>query len=84
MNDLLQPYVFIDAAHGSQKSLVENDDDLTASLVGAGLGLRLNYQDKITANISLAFPVSEKYSLDTLELKGDGARLVFDMQYLFH
>ncbi|MBI3186814.1 MAG: ShlB/FhaC/HecB family hemolysin secretion/activation protein [Gammaproteobacteria bacterium] len=83
LNDLLQPYLFLDAAYGNQKSLVASEEDLTATLAGAGLGVRLNYQSDFSANFSLAYPVQETYSSDAVELQGDGARLVFDMQFMF-
>ena len=83
MNDVLQPYVFMDAAYGHQKSLVAGVKDLTATLAGAGLGIRVNHQDDFSANLSLAYPVQESYSSSVVELRGDGARLVFDMQYMF-
>lgn len=83
LNEVMQPYLFIDTAYGIQKSLLDADKDIDASLTDAGMGFRLKYGKNSTGNFQFAFPVSKHFSSDKFDESKDGMKVVFDLQYNF-
>lgn len=81
-NDIVQPYLFLDAAYGVQASLIADEDDVDATLVDAGFGFRVAY-DNFSGNFQVALPVEKSFSSDVFDESNEGAKLVFDLQYRF-
>ncbi|MBI3188974.1 MAG: hypothetical protein HYZ31_14050, partial [Gammaproteobacteria bacterium] len=80
---ITQPFFFLDAAYGINKSLDLTSDDATASLLGAGLGLKFAYLNDFKGNLQFAFPIKHKFENSDLVDIDDGMKVVFDFQYSF-
>ena len=83
LNEVIQPYIFVDAAYGIQKSIVAGEADIDATLADAGVGFRLNMTQSASGNIQFAFPVEKSFSASSFDTKDDGMQVVFDFQYAF-
>jgi len=83
LGDIVQPYLFLDAAYGIQKSLLLGENDVDATLADAGIGLRLNLAKGATGNIQFAFPLEKSYSSGSFDEEDYGMQVVFDLQYVF-
>ncbi len=78
----LQPLFFIDAASGIQNTTSEADD-VTGTLVDAGFGLQYDIGRHIHGNLQFAFPLKDKFSIDSISAPDDRLKIVFDFQYQF-
>ena len=76
----IQPLFFINASAGVQNAL-NNADDINATLIGAGFGFQYRFGKGIFGNLQFAFPLKDKFSIDTIRTSDDTVRLVFDLQY---
>ena len=83
LQEVMRPFLFLDASWGEIQSLVEDEDDDTGELVGAGFGLQFYYGETFQGNLQLAFPLHEKFSSADIIVPDDDYRLVFDFQYRF-
>lgn len=61
-NKILQPTVFLDAGYAGRKAYLEEEEDVTAHLVDAGFGFKINFKDTVSGNLTFAFPISAKDS----------------------
>ena len=84
LQEVMRPFLFLDASWGEIQSLVEDEDDDTGELVGAGFGLQFYYGETFQGNLQLAFPLHEKFSSADIIVPDDDYRLVFDFQYRFN
>ncbi len=78
----IQPILFINAASGKQNA-VGDTEDVTGTLVDAGIGLQYGFGGNISGNLQFAFPVREDFNQDTITVPDDRMKVVFDFQYQF-
>ena len=96
---VLSPFIFIDAAHGEAKSLIELTDEeqeidaATSTLINAGVGIQFSL-DNMSGNLQVAFPIENKYD-DGIPERLDGqappappelekeTRVLLEFQYRF-
>lgn len=83
VKDIMQPFLFFDAAYGIKKALQTGDEDSKAALYDIGMGLRIFYLNTFQGNLQFAFPISHDFTDKELKDPDDGVRLVFDLQYSF-
>ena len=81
--NIARPYIFLEVSWGETLSLVENVDDVTGQLLGAGVGLQFSYSNLLQGNFQLAIPLHEDFSSDDIETPGDDFNVVLDVQYSF-
>ena len=83
LSNVIQPYIFMDAAYGIKKA-PENEPD-TVDVIGefgdVGFGLRFNVKG-VRSNFIFASPVHRKVSSEIEALETE-SRLFFDIQYSF-
>lgn len=84
LRDMLQPFIFIDAAWGQVIAQLDGDPDTTGELYDAGFGFQFSYKNDISGNLQFAFPLKEKFSSEGVEVTEDNFKLVFDFQYSFN
>lgn len=77
--DPLRPFVFFDYAYGNLRTAA-GDNNRDAVIKGYGLGFRLNWPGKGTANLIFAEPRSAHFDDDFSEATGH-SRIFFDIQY---
>lgn len=77
----LQPFLFLNAAHGIQYSL-EGGEDREGTLADAGLGFQYGYGRHINGNLQLSFPIKEKFT-EGLTVPDESMKIVLDFQYRF-
>lgn len=82
LSRILHPFIFLDYAYGILNP-VGTEGDKTGLLAGYGVGLQLNYKNKISANLQFAMPLSSDFSDDNQEEPGDDLRVVADFLYVF-
>jgi len=75
-----EPILFINATQGIQNTL-SNTEESEATLIGAGFGFQYGYGQHIFGNLQFAFPLKDKFTLDTISVPDDNVRVVFDFQY---
>lgn len=80
---ITQPFFFLDAAYGINKTLDLTNDDATASLLGAGLGFKFAYLNAFKGNLQFAFPIKHKFENSNIVDIDDSMKVVFDFQYSF-
>lgn len=78
----LKPFVFFDYAYGVAR-VPTGEDNFDAILKGYGLGLRVNWRDKVTSNIVFATPRSAKFDEDFSDAEGE-SRIYIDLNYKIH
>jgi hemolysin activation/secretion protein len=97
VEDVIQPFIFLDMAYGRNNAYIEGEDDVTTHLIDAGMGIKIVFSDGLRGNLSLAIPVdaansameklAEDESDDSIDgedlVPGDGLKLYFDLQYGF-
>jgi hemolysin activation/secretion protein len=84
LENMIQPFVFVDYGYGVAHPFVAGTDKSEAHLANVGVGLKLTYRNNFRGNFVAATPVYAKNStLDEGIEPGDGARLYFDFQYGF-
>lgn len=84
LQNMLQPFVFIDYSYGVAHPFVDGTDKSEAHLANIGLGLKLTYKNNFRGNLVAATPVyADNSALAEGDEPGDGARLYFDFQYGF-
>lgn len=83
LQQILQPFVFLDIAQGETVSLLQGVDGTTGKLIGAGFGVQFSYKNQLRGNFQLAFPTEESFSSESITVPEDSSRLVFDFQYSF-
>ena len=81
--NITKPFVFLDAAYGIQHSLLEGEEDATAQLVDAGIGLQFSHANTFSGNLMVAFPLADKFEGTATQPEIDDYRVVFDFQYSF-
>ena len=79
--DPLKPYIFYDYAYGVSRGLTTSDRDATVK--GYGMGIRLNWAEKVEANLILATPSSAFYEDNFLTSEGE-SRFFLDVTYKVH
>ena len=82
-SDMVKPFIFVDVSYGIQRASNSSDTDVNAQLVDAGVGLKINYKNKLQGNLHFAFPISDDFSDPDKVIKDNGLRVVFDFQYKF-
>lgn len=80
--DPLKPYLFYDYAYGVSRGIAGNSDR-DARIKGYGLGVRLNWPDKLEANLIFSTPSSAWYEDNFLESEGE-SRVFVDVTYKIH
>jgi hemolysin activation/secretion protein len=84
LSNITQPYLFVDASYGVQKSLTDGEPDIDAQLSDAGVGLRLNVSKEASGNIQFAFPIEKTFSSPgSFDTKDHGMQALFEFQYTF-
>jgi len=83
MKDFAQPFFFADTAYGIKTSLRSDEEDSEATLIDAGIGFRIFYENQFQGNLQFAFPISNKFTDVELDEPEDSVRIVFDFQYSF-
>jgi hemolysin activation/secretion protein len=83
LSQVIQPYIFLDAAYGVQKSILEGEDDINATLSDVGLGFRFNFTKNASGNLQLALPAEKSFSSDSFSVEETGVQAIFDFQYAF-
>lgn len=97
MEDVLQPFVFLDMGYGRNNAYIEEEKDMTIYMIDVGVGIKIVFSDGLRGNLSLAMPVdAENSALEELDAEdpdsiidkeditpGDGLKLYFDLQYGF-
>jgi hemolysin activation/secretion protein len=83
LQQILQPFVFLDVAQGETVALLQGVDGVTGKLIGAGIGVQFSYQNQFRGNFQLAFPIEDSFSSTSITVPEDSSRLVFDFQYSF-
>ncbi len=83
LRDMIQPFIFVDAAWGEVIALVAGEENATGELYDAGIGFRLSYRNQLQGNIQFAFPQKDKFSSPDVVVPDDSMKLVFDFQYSF-
>lgn len=78
----LRPFVFFDYAYGNARSQA-TDANRDAQLKAYGLGLRLDWPGRGTANLIFAEPRSARYDDDFSPQVEGKARIFFDVRYQF-
>ncbi len=81
--NIAQPFLFLEASWGETKSLVDQVDDVTGQLLGAGIGLQFSYLNVLHGNFQLAFPLAEDFSSADIEVSNSDVKVVLDVQYSF-
>jgi len=81
--NIIQPFLFLDAAWGEALSLVAGDKASTAQLYGAGFGFKFSYKSNLRSNLQFAFQLEEDFSLPSIEVPEDDYKIVLDAQYSF-
>ena len=82
--EMLQPFVFMDAAWGQSIALFDGLEDSIGQIYGMGFGLQISYKKNLSGNLQLAFPVSENFTETSIEETTDTVKLIFDFQYGFN
>jgi len=82
-SQITQPFIFADASYGVKKSIQIGEEDETAQLVDAGLGMRFSYLKNFNGNLQFAFPVNNQFTNSDITEIDDGMKVVFDFQYSF-
>jgi hemolysin activation/secretion protein len=80
---IVQPFVFLDYGYGVLNEITVGGDQ-TGELSGYGVGLQLNYKNKISGNLQFAFPIDYKFSQESIEDPKDDVRAIVDVQYFFN
>lgn len=83
LRQMIQPFVFLDAAWGTTLSLDVLQNDSKGQLIDAGFGLQFSYGSQINGNLQIALPVDENFNNVDVDDTSDSYRLVFDFQYSF-
>lgn len=96
LSQLIQPFVFIDAAYGKSYPYSFDDNAEAVYLSDVGVGIKLNLEKKLVGSLSLAQPLKSRRSFsgesgiddgtentEIDEVPGDGVRLYFDLQLSF-
>ena len=83
LRNIARPFVFADASWGEVLSLVDSVENGTGQLVDVGFGIQFSYLASVRGNVQLAFPVSEDFSSDDIDVPNDSVKLVMDIQYSF-
>ncbi|NOZ52240.1 MAG: ShlB/FhaC/HecB family hemolysin secretion/activation protein [Gammaproteobacteria bacterium] len=83
LSRILHPFLFVDYAYGVLNP-VGNEGDKTGVLAGYGIGLQLNYKNKISGNLQFAIPISSDFSDENQEEPDDDLRIVADFLYVFN
>ncbi|MBD3648535.1 MAG: ShlB/FhaC/HecB family hemolysin secretion/activation protein [Pseudomonadales bacterium] len=78
----LRPFVFFDYGYGVART-AGGTANLDAVLKGYGMGVRINWQDKIIGNLIFATPKSAKYEESFSDAQGE-SRIYFDVIYQVH
>ncbi|MBO6558229.1 MAG: ShlB/FhaC/HecB family hemolysin secretion/activation protein [Pseudomonadales bacterium] len=79
--DPIRPYVFYDYAYGVARGLEGGAGrDFDAKVHGYGAGFRVNWPNRLTANVVFARPRSATYQDDFLEEEGE-SRFFVDLVY---
>ena len=71
LEDVIQPFVFIDMAYGRNNAFIDGEDDVTTHLVDAGIGIKIVFSEGLRGNLSLAVPVDAKKSAMELLAKDE-------------
>ncbi|MFT7688767.1 MAG: hemolysin activation/secretion protein [Candidatus Azotimanducaceae bacterium] len=80
--DPIKPFLFYDYAYGVARR-PGGGDDKDGSIKGYGLGLRLNWSGRGSANLIFATPKSAYFEDDFSEAQGK-SRVYFDVNYKIH
>jgi len=80
---IVQPFVFMDAAYGELHG-INTGDVSRARLSGYGMGLQLNYNNKMSGNLQIAMPYDYHFTQEFITKPKDQARIVLDFQYVFN
>ena len=81
--DIAKPFIFIDYSNGIQRAINSTKTDVKGELSDYGIGLKINYSNKLQGNINLAFPLHAKFSDQDIKVPDNEPRIVFDFQYKF-
>ena len=97
IEDVIQPFIFLDMAYGRNNAYIEGEDNVTTHLIDMGMGIKIVFSDGLRGNLSLAVPIdAENSAMEKLKSEetddptenvdltpGDGLKLYFDLQYGF-
>ncbi len=62
IEDVMQPFVFLDMAYGRDNAFIEGEDDVTTHLIDVGVGIKIVFAEGLRGNLSLAIPVEAEDS----------------------
>jgi len=72
IEDVFQPFVFLDIAYGRNNAFIEGEDDVTTYLVDVGVGIKIVFSEGLRGNLSLAVPVdAENSAMEKLKDEDD-------------
>ena len=80
---IVQPFVFLDYGYGELNGFNTGSTE-TGEVSGYGVGLQLNYNNKLSGNLQFAIPLSDDFSQEIIDEPEDDVRVVVDVQYLFN
>lgn len=80
MPQKMQPVFFINAGKGIQNTTT-GADDIEGTLVDAGFGIQYGFGKHINGNLQFAFPLNDKFTVDSITVEDDSVKVVFDLQY---
>lgn len=81
--DIVQPFVFIDAAYGIKHPIIlDESDEITAELSNIGFGFKFTFKQSVRGNLTFAKPIINRVSSITAG-EDKSAKLYFDLQYIF-
>lgn len=85
LENMVQPFLFVDYGYGKTHSFQDNDSKTSATLADAGIGLKFSYKENLRGKLSVAQPMTSKISgieEDTTSTD-EGTNVYFDMQFSF-
>jgi len=76
----IQPVLFVNTAKGLQNNLT-GAQDVEGTLIDAGFGFQFGFGTNINGNLQFAFPIHDKFSINSITVPDDSVKMVFDFQY---
>lgn len=83
LRELMKPFLFVDYAYGKQQPLADSQASAKAKLTDGGFGLKFAQGKSFSGNLSVAFPIKQKFEGIASKPVVDSKRVVFDFQYSF-
>lgn len=80
---VVNPVIFVDYAYGVLNPVIDLVDEITGELSGTGIGLQVNYKNKISGNLQYARSLGSHFSSDQQQEPEDDDKIVVEFQYKF-